>query len=150
MNTVEVSVSRVYLHTRRQDSLRSTQSAPLSQKKQCPAASSEFASHVIGYRQPDSDEVSFFSQPVEIPRVLRDIYSDEEIESRFRMTGPCVKSLCPHWIDSCSLGHAVADVALEPNLQTPCSISADCRWFAENGSEVCGSCKNILNISMEG
>jgi hypothetical protein len=150
VNTIENSVSRVYLDTRRRHLLERFTNMSVIERKQCPSASAEFATHVIGHRKPNSDEVDFLPYPVEMPRVLRDLYSDEEIEFRFRMTGPCVRNLCSHWIGSCSLGHAVADVSIDDKSDSSCSISLVCRWAAENKSEVCRSCKSILNISMGG
>lgn len=115
----------------------------------CPAASAEFASTVLGFRTYGCETVRFLGAPIDFPESLRASMTDEEIESRMRMAGRCVKGMCPHWIGSCALGHVVAEVGVEIQAREQCTISKRCRWFLENGPAACGPCREILNISME-
>ncbi len=115
----------------------------------CPAASAEFASTVLGFRTVGCETVKFLDAPIDYPDTLRASMTDEEIESRMRMAGRCVKGACPHWMGSCALGHVVAEVGVNIPTKQQCTISRNCRWYLENGSSACGPCSGILNISMK-
>jgi hypothetical protein len=115
----------------------------------CPAASAEFASTVLGFRTGGCEEVEFLDVPIDYPETLRASMTDEEIESRLRLAGRCVKSACPHWIGSCALGHIVAEVGVNIPAKQACIISHQCRWHVENGDSSCGPCSGILNITMK-
>jgi|LauGreDrversion4_2_1035121.scaffolds.fasta_scaffold119681_4 hypothetical protein len=115
----------------------------------CPAASAEFASIVLGFRIGGCEEVEFLDVPIDYPETLRASMTDEEIESRLRLAGRCVKGACPHWMGSCALGHIVAEVGVNMPTRQQCTISKTCRWYLENGSSACGPCSGILNINMK-
>jgi hypothetical protein len=63
-----------------------------------------------------------------------------------RFAAPCARSGCMHYDgDGCSLGRRT--VALVPpavEALPPCRIRPRCRWFAEQGKDVCFRCPVIV------
>ena len=62
-----------------------------------------------------------------------------------RTHGPCVKTRCHYWEESCQLGAKIAEISelceLTATVDTSkCPIRATCRWFAENGQSACIGC----------
>jgi hypothetical protein len=64
----------------------------------------------------------------------------------FRFVASCEEHRCTHFDGArCRLGERVAR-QLEPVVDTlpPCQIRASCRWFAEQGRQVCLRCPQIV------
>jgi hypothetical protein len=63
-----------------------------------------------------------------------------------RIAAECAGDSCVHFDDdSCSLGDRVAsDVPSVVSMLPRCSIRRDCRWFAEQGGDVCGRCPQLV------
>jgi hypothetical protein len=63
-----------------------------------------------------------------------------------RFAAPCARSGCMHYDDDgCSLGRrTVALVAPVVEALPPCRIRPRCRWFAEQGKDVCFRCPVIV------
>ena len=149
MSLVEQEVSSVYLNVRKKRSALRRDPEAIIHSADCPAASTMMAATVIGWREGGVESVNFLEKPIGFPEVLREFMSDLEIESSLRLAGKCVKQACPHWANSCMLGHAVASVANSEVMIPTCSISDTCRWKRENRETVCVPCRGIMNIPME-
>ena len=62
-----------------------------------------------------------------------------------RLAGPCQGSHCAHWSDGCGLGRQVTSGHVEESVEAgPCQIRDQCRWFSENGLEVCRRCPKLM------
>lgn len=108
----------------------------------CPSSDERHATLIIGHVAGDS--VSFFVNPVAFPSVLRRVWRPSEFET-LKMVGPCLENACGHWSTGCRLGQAAAQVATS-SPDTECALRAKCRWFAEQGNSVCGTCLSITNV----
>lgn len=64
----------------------------------------------------------------------------------FRFTGTCGEKGCSQFGNGkCQLGKTVNRVLGAVADAVPaCSIRADCRWFAENGSAICFKCPQVI------
>jgi hypothetical protein len=150
MRLIEHEVSNVYVYVRKVRTALRRDPEAIIQRADCPAASTMMASAVIGWREDGFESVNFLEKSIGFPHVLREFMTDLEIESSLRLVGKCVKNSCPHWADSCILGHAVASIAPSDGTIPMCSISDTCRWKRENGETVCIPCRGILNNPMGG
>jgi hypothetical protein len=116
----------------------------------CPSAppDSEDAK-VFGVVLGDIDEprVAYLERGTSVPEDLIANASDVVSLTRiFRFSGKCVNGACAQFKDGqCRLG---ADVAAKMDAVTDripaCTIRATCRWFAENGPEVCLRCPRVV------
>ncbi|MFI8804144.1 hypothetical protein [Micromonospora chalcea] len=76
--------------------------------------------------------------------------SDEPVEARVRLAGPCVTSSCGFWTGShCGLGTRMAasyaETAPPAEEALPkCAIRRTCRWFAEQGPSACPACAHVV------
>ncbi|MGE0813035.1 MAG: hypothetical protein AB7O28_14235 [Vicinamibacterales bacterium] len=64
----------------------------------------------------------------------------------FRATAPCAESRCGHFDGRrCRLGARVrAHLASAADDLPTCAIRASCRWFREQGAEVCRRCAFVV------
>ena len=67
-----------------------------------------------------------------------------------RSAGFCVRDRCVNWRGHCVLGVAVSIAAKPlPELQeedlAACPIRNNCRWYKENGADVCSLCPALLH-----
>jgi len=108
----------------------------------CPSSDERHATLIIGHVARDS--VSLLVEPVPFPPVLTRVWRPSEFEA-LKMVGPCLEIACGHWSSGCRLGQAAARVATS-SPDTECALHAKCRWFAEQGSSVCGTCVSITNV----
>lgn len=61
-----------------------------------------------------------------------------------RVSGRCITTGCIHWTgSSCRLGNAVASVHVRVRTAKNCSIRETCRWYLENSSNACKTCKYL-------
>jgi hypothetical protein len=67
-----------------------------------------------------------------------------------RNAGLCVRDRCVNWRGHCVLGVAVS-IAAKPLLElqeedlAACPIRNNCRWYKENGADVCSLCPALLH-----
>ena len=64
----------------------------------------------------------------------------------FRFAARCEEGRCGQYADGrCSLGKRLLD-ALEPVVDAlpPCSIRPTCRWYAEQGRDLCMRCPQVV------
>ena len=79
-------------------------------------------------------------------RTLEPFEGGEVDNDLVRLGGPCVEKQCENFDGTCRVGavaHATA-VSLSLTHRVPaCGFRTQCRWFAEHGRSVCGSCAYI-------
>ena len=70
----------------------------------------------------------------------------------FRFTGKCEEGRCAQFRDGhCSLGKRIATgLAAVVDALPPCTIRPTCRWFAEEGENVCYRCPQVVTLVSEG
>jgi hypothetical protein len=63
-----------------------------------------------------------------------------------RISATCQESSCGHFTGSiCSLGQRLVQITPAAAFGLPrCAIRADCRWFNEQGREICVRCNMII------
>jgi hypothetical protein len=115
----------------------------------CPSYPAGAATLEIGRRGSDG-MVKFHESPV----VCRPAESVRRAQVRTqvvddgRFAGPCVTAACINWEGSCRLGRTVSSRASEGGQ--PCAISAECRWYAENGVVACHGCRLVVYVETAG
>jgi hypothetical protein len=61
-------------------------------------------------------------------------------KARLRLAGPCRRSACAYWNDSCQLAGAIVSPGDAASELADCSIRGSCRWHLEQGDAACGVC----------
>jgi hypothetical protein len=67
----------------------------------------------------------------------------------FRIAATCEQSRCVHFDGSrCSLGGRIVE-HLQPVVDAlpPCTVRPTCRWYAEQGREVCLRCPQLVTLA---
>ena len=73
----------------------------------CPSTNRSETTHVLGLA--DSDGlVKFLPAPLPIPPEAVELLTDQDLEERVRLTGPCISVSCEWWKDGCSLGRSLS------------------------------------------
>jgi hypothetical protein len=68
---------------------------------------------------------------------------------RFRFTADCAEDRCGQWRDGkCGVAEqaliSLAEFAGTDDARMPaCAIRSTCRWFAQEGSRICGACSHV-------
>jgi hypothetical protein len=78
-------------------------------------------------------------------------FASEDATRLFRFGAHCDESACLHYDGHrCSLGQRVRD-GLEAVVDAlpPCLIRPTCRWYAEQGQEVCLRCPQVVTMIPE-
>lgn len=113
--------------------------------RMCPSSSPDVATVMIGVRRP-GHRPEFLDAPMAVPVEVR---AAEWAGRHVRFAGPCHASACGHWDDGCSLGRYIASANEGSEMAAngaPCGIRDRCRWIAENGPLVCGSCQSVMRL----
>jgi hypothetical protein len=95
---------------------------------------------MVGYLTqavPVTEEVLAASQPVDPQEV-------------FRIAGRCAEAACAHFeAGGCSLGSRVVSLGMPVVDRLPrCAIRSTCRWWAEQGNDVCFRCPAVVTRNM--
>lgn len=115
--------------------------------------------------QPDSEDARVFGVVVgdvaepRIAYLAKDVVVSEEMIQTaggvsptriFRFAGKCVNGACAQFKDGgCRLGGDVSKgIAPVSDRLPPCTIRRTCRWFAENGPDVCLRCARVVTTLM--
>jgi hypothetical protein len=123
--------------------------APRDDELLCPSARPEqdgaavFA--VVG-GSVDEPRAGYLEQVLPVTPQLLSLTRPVRPTEALRFAAPCARSGCMHHDDDgCSLGRRT--VALLPPVVEalpPCRIRPRCRWFAEQGKDVCFRCPAIV------
>lgn len=64
----------------------------------------------------------------------------------YRFAAPCIGGQCPHFQhDQCKIGTRLIQILPESTGSLPpCSIRPHCRWFRQEGREVCFRCPSVV------
>ena len=92
--------------------------------------------------------IAFFKKDALSGFDWRASFSTADATRLFRFGARCEKSACGHFSgDSCSLGRRVK-AGLPPVVDTlpSCLIRPSCRWYAEQGGEVCLRCPQVVTM----
>ena len=108
----------------------------------CPSTNLSESTHVLGVRRPDG-RVQFFSDLLPLPEVARDQYVFEDLRHQVRLTGRCIQNACSYWNGHCTLGQSLVELSMERAV-ADCAIKSNCRWFSENGPQVCSVCEFVM------
>lgn len=96
----------------------------------------------------DAPELAYLNEPVPLSEQLGLLPDDVRPAEVFRMKSRCMGGSCQHYSESgshCSLIKHIVE-ALPPVLDAlpPCSIRRECRWFAEEKSQACLRCPQVV------
>lgn len=125
------------------------------EKFSCPSAPSDGEdSKVFGIvgGTPEKPQVSYLGKGVEVPTDRLALPPGVVATRIFRFAGGCVAGGCAQFSNGqCQLGNKVQRF-LDPVVdQLPaCTIRATCRWFAENGRDICFKCPQVVTTVYEG
>lgn len=90
--------------------------------------------------------LEYLQQPVEVSPELLALAAPAGPTQVFRFTSPCEERGCPNFSGlSCALGRRVVQQlpAVVDSLPA-CCIRPTCRWYAEQGREICLRCPQIV------
>lgn len=116
---------------------------------ECPSAQPDMAgARVFGVLSGTDQEprVAYLKPGVRVPKSMLDKLGTLEPTQVFRLAASCEEHRCSHFEGArCRLGERIAR-QLEPvvDVLPPCQIRVSCRWFAEQGGEVCLRCPQIV------
>lgn len=129
-------------------------SAPLplgDRAAKCPSSQVDFAeSEVFGVvlGTPERPEVAYLERTVPVTPELLAPLREASVPppAALRVAAPCLSGACSHFDGaSCSLANKV--VRSMPSVVerlAPCAIRSTCRWFRQEGAEVCKRCAGIV------
>ncbi len=119
------------------------------QSYDCPSAQPDMAgARIFGVLSGSDQEptVAYLKPGVRISRSILEKLGALEPTQVFRFAASCEERRCSHFDGArCQLGERVAS-KLEPvvDVLPPCQIRVSCRWFAEQGAQVCLRCPQIV------
>jgi hypothetical protein len=99
----------------------------------------------------EATRIAFFKKSALDAFNWREQFSDGQATRMFRFGARCEEHRCGHFDGSrCSLGKRVKDglPAVVDALPT-CLIRPKCRWFAEQGADVCLRCPQVVTMIPE-
>lgn len=106
----------------------------------CPSHPEEGATGVIGIVRSHNTEWTTTVVPLTDPEL-------DAIDGTLRAAGPCRRSACAFWRESCQLGAVVASTTSDPtSTLPPCPIRTQCRWHLEQGPAACRSCDGLFRV----
>lgn len=124
--------------------------APLS----CPSAQADMkGAHVFAVVSGSATEpqVAYLKPDAEISEGLLKEVGPEVAAHAFRFSATCEENRCCHYDGRrCGLGRRISQ-GLDPVVDSlpVCQIRSTCRWFAENGREVCLRCPQVVTYVPE-
>ncbi len=114
----------------------------------CPSSQPTIAgARVFGVvSRADADvRVAYLDQAVPVTPALLRRTGPVEPTKVLRIAAPCETTACPHFEgERCTLATKVAEV-LPAAVDTlaPCPVRRTCRWFAQEGREICRRCAGV-------
>jgi hypothetical protein len=121
----------------------------------CPSASPDAPeARVLGVVLGDEREqrLAYLEEGVTLPRETIESLEGVSPTRVLRFAGKCAGSGCIQFQDGrCRLGRDILN-SIEPVPQRipDCSIRPTCRWFAENGPEICKRCSRVVTTVTHG
>lgn len=104
-----------------------------------------FAVRTEAHGQPS---LSYLDQAVPATPELLALTAPLDPTSVMRLAAPCQTEGCPHFAERrCTLATKVA--ALLPTAVDeliPCAVRKTCRWFVQEGREICRRCPSIVSV----
>lgn len=72
----------------------------------------------------------------------------DQAEQQYRFASPCAQSACIHWQGRCDLSSRLSlfQAFRQDGAQSglpQCAIRPQCRWFLQDGPEMCSRCEII-------
>ena len=115
----------------------------------CPSAQPDMAgARIFGVVSGCEEEprVAYLKPGVRVPRSVLAKLGAIEPTQVFRIAAACEEHRCSHFDGArCQLGQRIAQqLAPVVDALPPCQIRVSCRWFAEQGGEVCLRCPQII------
>ena len=91
--------------------------------------------------------VRWIEKPLPVTRELLELAGPVEPTEVFRFAAPCAEAGCRHHDnDRCTLGDKLATlpVAVDVALLPKCTVRTACRWYAEQGRQICLRCESVV------
>ena len=97
---------------------------------------------------PQETRIAFFKKSALDAFDWRKQFGTQDATRLLRFAARCDEQKCGHFDGSrCSLGQRVKEgLPAVVDALPPCLIRADCRWFAEQGGEVCLRCPQVVTM----
>lgn len=125
----------------------------MSRRLTCPSARTEFeGSEVIGIVLPSEDhgrQIQFLPHPVPVTDEMRAIPQALPFSEFLRVAAPCADSKCANFEDgACAVASSVRGT--EPMVADlpPCHVRGTCRWFRQEGREICFRCPAVVTDTL--
>jgi hypothetical protein len=121
--------------------------------RSCPSTTCQPDAVLLGVVGPDG-RVRYVSPALTIDEeFVARAHEGRAPEKRFRFAGPCVEDGCAQWTGhSCGVAThvveratAIGDATSRDGRALPrCAIRRTCRWFAQEGAEICHVCPTVV------
>lgn len=100
----------------------------------------------------EETRITFFKKDALAAFDWRAQFSTSDATRLFRFGARCEEGACGHFGDgACSLGRRVStELPAVVDALPPCLIRPSCRWYAEQGSDVCLRCPQVVTMIPEG
>jgi hypothetical protein len=118
----------------------------------CPSAQPDMLeARVFGVVAPGAPHprVGYLAEPTPLTPELLDLLGDIKPTEVLRIAAHCEESRCSHFDGAhCTLAKRLKE-ALAPVTERlpPCTIRSTCRWYAEQGGEICLRCPQIVTLN---
>lgn len=119
----------------------------------CPSAQPDMLdARIFGVRSGTVDEprTAYLERGVEVDEALVEGLDGVEPTEVFRYAARCEESRCSHFDGArCTLARRLR-AYLRPVTAAlpPCTVRASCRWYAEEGEEICYRCPQVVTLSL--
>lgn len=99
----------------------------------------------------DKPRVAYLEKGVEVSQQALDAVGHVAPTRILRFAGKCANGACAQFSNGgCSLGTNILKKMDAVTDKIPaCTIRATCRWFAENGPDVCLRCSSVVTTVLE-
>jgi hypothetical protein len=100
----------------------------------------------------EETRIAFFKKSALAEFNWRDTFSTTDATRVLRFSARCEKHRCIHFSGTqCSLGHRVKqELPAVVDTLPSCLIRPTCRWYFEQGSDVCLRCPQVVTMIPEG
>ncbi len=116
---------------------------------QCPSApirSQDGRLFAVNRIEADAFITDYLPRAIPMDDTILAMTGDTSPEFVLRVASRCIEAACVHWSDArCNLVDAVIDDLLPSEVKAlpRCAIRRSCRWFAQEGPQICRRCHQV-------
>jgi hypothetical protein len=119
----------------------------------CPSAQPDMeGARVFGVvtEAEDGPRVGYLSEHATVDGALLEALEGVKPTEVFRFAAKCEERKCSHFDGAhCTLAQRIK-AALQPVVDRlpPCAVRSTCRWYAEQGGEICLRCPQVVTLNV--